>query len=37
MEVDTAVFEQAYASFEDFLAYFAALFGSRETRDHSRH
>ena len=29
--------EQVYGVFQDFHAYFAALFGRRETRDHSRH
>ena len=35
--MDTAVFEQVYGAFQDFFAYFAALFGRRETRDRSRH
>ena len=29
--------ERVYGVFQDFHAYFAALFGRRETRDHSRH
>ena len=29
--------EQVDGAFQDFHAYFAALFGRRETRDHSRH
>ena len=36
-EVDAAAFEQVYGAFKDFDAYFAPLFGRRETRDHSRH
>ena len=35
--MDAAVFEQVYGAFQDFHAYFAPLFGRRETRDHSRH
>ena len=35
--MDTAAFEQVYGAFGDFHAYFAPLFGRRETRDHSRH
>ena len=35
--MDAAVFEQVYGAFGDFHAYFAPLFGRRETRDHSRH
>ena len=35
--MDAAAFEQVYGAFQDFHAYFAALFGRRETRDHSRH
>ena len=31
------LFEQVYGAFQDFHAYFAPLFGRRETRDHSRH
>ena len=34
--MDAAAFEQVYGAFQDFHAYFAALFGRRETRDHSR-
>ena len=36
-EVDAAAFEQVYGAFQGFHAYFAPLFGRRETRDHSRH
>ena len=35
--MDAAAFEQVYEDFQDFHACFAALFGRRETRDHSRH
>ena len=35
--MDAAAFEQVYGAFQDFHAYFAARFGRRETRDHSRH
>ena len=35
--MDGAAFEQVYGAFQDFHAYFAPLFGRRETRDHSRH
>ena len=35
--MDAAAFEQVYGAFQEFHAYFAALFGRRETRDHSRH
>ena len=35
--MDAAVFEQVYGAFQGFHAYFAPLFGRRETRDHSRH
>ena len=35
--MDAAAFEQMYRAFQDFHAYFAPLFGRRETRDHSRH
>ena len=35
--MDAAAFERVYGAFQDFHAYFAALFGRRETRDHSRH
>ena len=35
--MDAAAFEQVYGTFQDFHAYFAARFGRRETRDHSRH
>ena len=35
--MDAAAFEQVYGAFGDFHAYFAPLFGRRETRDHSRH
>ena len=35
--MDTAAFEQVYGAFGDFHAYFAPLFGRRETRDHSCH
>ena len=34
--MDAVAFEQVYEVFQDFHAYFAALFGRRETRDHSR-
>ena len=34
--MDAVAFEQVYGAFQDFHAYFAALFGRRETRDHSR-
>ena len=34
--MDAAAFEQVYGAFGDFHAYFAPLFGRRETRDHSR-
>ena len=33
--MDGAAFEQVYGAFQDFHAYFAPLFGRRETRDHS--
>ncbi len=32
--MDAAAFEQVYGAFGDFHAYFAPLFGRRETRDH---
>ena len=35
--MDAAAFEQVYGAFQDFHAYFAPLFGRRETRDHSHH
>ena len=35
--MDEAAFEQVYGAFGDFHAYFAPLFGRRETRDHRRH
>ena len=35
--MDAAAFEQVYGAFQDFHAVFAALFGRREARDHSRH
>ena len=35
--MDAAGFERVYGAFQDFHAYFAARFGRRETRDHSRH
>ena len=35
--MDAAAFEQVYGAFGDFHAYFAPLFGRRETREHSRH
>ena len=35
--MDAAAFERVYGAFQDFHAYFAPLFGRRETRDHSRH
>ena len=35
--MDAAAFEQVYESFRDFHAYFAPLFGRRETREHSGH
>ena len=31
--MDAAAFEQVYQDFQDFHAYFAPLFGRRETRD----
>ena len=34
--MDAVAFEQVYGAFQDFYAYFAARFGRRETRDHSR-
>ncbi len=35
--MDAAAFEQVYESFRGFHAYFAPLFGRRETREHSGH
>ena len=35
--MDAAAFEQVYGSFRDFHAYYAPLFGRRETREHSGH
>ena len=35
--MDAAAFEQVYQDFQEFHAYFAPLFGRRETREHSRH
>ena len=35
--MDAAAFEQVYGSFRDIHAYFAPLFGRRETREHSGH
>ena len=35
--MDAAAFEQVYRAFGDFHAYFASLFGRRETREHSGH
>ena len=35
--MDVAAFEQVYGAFGDFHAYFAPLFGRRETREHSGH
>ena len=35
--MDAAAFEQVHGAFEDFHAYFAPLFGRRETREHSGH
>ena len=35
--MDAAAFEQVYGSFRDFHAYFAPLFGRRETRERSGH
>ncbi len=35
--MDAAAFEQVDGVFQDFHAYFAALLGRREARDHSRH
>ena len=35
--MDAAAFEQVDEAFQDSHAYFAPLFGRRETRDHSRH
>ena len=34
--MDAEDFEQVYGAFQEFHAYFAARFGRRETRDHSR-
>ena len=35
--MDAAAFERVHGAFQDFHAYFAPLFGRRETRDHSGH
>ena len=35
--MDAAAFEQVYQDFQDFHAYFAGLFGRRETRERSGH
>ncbi len=35
--MDAADFERVDEGFGDFHAYFAPLFGRKETRDHSRH
>ena len=35
--MDASAFEQVYGAFQEFHAYFAPLFGRRESRDHSRH
>ena len=35
--MDAAAFERVYGAFQEFHAYFAELFGRRETRDHSLH
>ena len=35
--MDAAAFEQVYQDFQEFHAYFAPLFGRRETREHSGH
>ena len=35
--MDAAALEQVHGAFQDFHAYFAPLFGRRETRDHRRH
>ena len=35
--MDGAAFEQVYQDFQEFHAYFAPLFGRRETREHSQH
>ena len=35
--MDAAAFEQVYQDFQDFHAYFAPLFGRRETRERSGH
>ena len=35
--MDAAAFEQVHGAFGDFHAYFAPLFGRRETREHSGH
>ena len=35
--MDAAAFEQAYQDFQEFHAYFAGLFGRRETRERSGH
>ena len=35
--MDAAAFEQVYQDFQEFHAYFAGLFGRRETRERSGH
>ena len=35
--MDAADLERVYEAFEDFHAYFAPVFGRRESREHSRH
>ena len=35
--MDAAAFDQVYEAFQSFHAYFGALFGRRESREHSRH
>ena len=35
--MDAAAFEQVYGDFQEFHAYFAGLFGRRETRERSGH
>ena len=35
--MDGAAFEQVYQDFQEFHAYFAGLFGRRETRERSGH
>ena len=35
--MDTADLEGVYEAFQDFHAYFAPVFGRKESREHSRH